>query len=439
MSESNGSRVLVVRGPASISGSVSVPGDKSISHRALMLGAVASGRTTVRNLAPGADVASTMACLQGYGVRIERRDDMASVHSRGIDEWIAPHGVLDCGNSGTTIRILAGLAARCSFETTLDGDASLRRRPMERVAEPLRAFGAHVRTSEDGRAPLSVSGGGLHAANVDTGVASAQVKSAAIFAALGAEGTSTVTEPLRTRDHTERMLRALGVDVAEQGDGGRHRVEIVPAATPPFDLAVPGDPSSAAFVVCAAALAGDVHIDQVALNGMRIGFLDVLAQMGADVSWEILEDRMNEPVGLIDARASGLRGIRVDEAIVPTLHDELPVLAVVATQAHGETVVGGARELRVKESDRIAALVDGLRRLGADVDELDDGFVVRGPSELVGATVDAYGDHRIAMALAIAGTVAKGETRITGYGCADVSWPGFDAVLRTLGVEVTTA
>ena len=429
---------LVIRGPASVSGSMSVPGDKSISHRALMLGAAASGRTTVRNLAPGADVASTMSCIEAYGVRVERREDMASVHSRGIEGWTAPASVLDCGNSGTTMRILAGLAARCAFRTTLDGDASLRRRPMERVAEPLRAFGADVVTSDDGRPPLIVTGGALHPADIDTAVASAQVKTAAIFAALGAQGPSTVTEPLHSRDHTERILQALGVDIVEQDVNGHHRIEIAPAPTPPFDLAVPGDPSSSAFLVCAAVLAGEVHIEQVALNPMRIGYLELLKQMGADVRWETLEDRMNEPVGFIDARASSLRATVVDESIVPALHDELPVLAVVATQAEGETVVRGARELRVKESDRIAALVDGLRRLGADVDELDDGFVVRGPSELRGATVDAYGDHRIAMALAVAGLVADGETRITGYECADVSWPGFDRALGSLGVEVTS-
>ncbi len=430
--------VLVIQGPSSVSGSVSVPGDKSISHRALMLGAAASGRTTVRNLATGADVASTMACLEAYGVRVERREDMASVHSRGISEWSAPTSALDCGNSGTTMRVLAGLAARCTFETTLDGDASLRRRPMERVAEPLRAFGARVQTSDDGRPPLLVAGGSLHAADVDTGVASAQVKTASMFAALGAEGPSTVTEPLHSRDHTERILRALGVEIVEHDTNGHHRIEITPAPTPAFDLAVPGDPSSAAFIVCAAVLAGEVHIDRVALNPLRIGYLELLSRMGADVRWETLEDRMNEPVGFIDARASTLVATTVDEALVPTLHDELPVLAVVATQAEGETVVRGARELRIKESDRIAALVDGLRRLGADIDELDDGFVIRGPSPLGGATVDAYGDHRIAMALTVAGLVATGETRITGYECADVSWPGYDAVLGSLGVSVQT-
>jgi 3-phosphoshikimate 1-carboxyvinyltransferase len=201
---------------------------------------------------------------------------------------------------------------------------------------------------------------------------------------------------------------------------------------------VPGDPSSAAFLIGAGVLAGEIHVDQVALNPSRIGYLEILQRMGASVRWETLEDRMDEPVGFVDAQASGLHAVTIDEALVPTLHDELPLLAVVATQAEGETVVRGASELRIKESDRIAALVDGLRRLGADVDELDDGFVVRGPTVLSGATVDAYGDHRIAMALAVAGLVAKGETRITGFESAGVSWPGFNEVLGSLGADVET-
>jgi 3-phosphoshikimate 1-carboxyvinyltransferase len=430
---------LVIAGPASVGGAISPPGDKSISHRALMLGAAAAGRTTVRNIAPGADVASTMACLERYGVRIERGDDMASVHSRGIAEWGPPPGILDCGNSGTTMRVLAGLAARCAFDTVLDGDDSLRRRPMERVAQPLRMFGAEVETSEGGTPPITVRGGSLRAADIDTAVTSAQVKTSALFAALGADGPSVVSEPLPTRDHTERMLNALGVEIAERVEDGRHRVDVTPAITPPFDLAVPGDPSSAAFVVTAAVLAGNIHLDSVLLNPLRIGYLEVLKRMGADVRWETLEDRMNEPVGLIDAEASTLGSVTIDEAIVPTMNDELPLLAVVATQAEGETVVRGARELRVKESDRISALVDGLRRMGADIDELDDGFVVRGPVVLKGATVDGYGDHRIAMALAVAGLVAKGETRVTGFECADISWPGFDQVLGSLGAEVGSA
>ena len=430
---------LVVRGPSQISGQVSIPGDKSLSHRALMLGATASGRTTVRNLAPGADVVSTAGCLEAYGVRIEREGDMASVHSRGIESWTAPGSVLDCGNSGTTMRVLAGLAARCDFESVLDGDASLRRRPMERVAQPLRVFGAEVNTADGGGPPLVVRGGVLRAANIDTGVASAQVKSSAMLAALGADGPSTVTEPLPTRDHTERMLRALGVEVEELTVNGRRSIRIEPATIPPFDLAVPGDPSSAAFVVAAAVLAGAVHLDNVDLNPSRIGFLDVLRRMDARIAWEALEDRMDEPVGVIDAEASSLRAVTIDEEIVPSLHDELPLIAVLATQADGETVVRGARELRVKETDRITALVDGLRRLGAEVDELDDGFVVRGPCVLSGTTVDSYGDHRIAMSLAVAGLVAKGDTRVDGFDCAEISWPGFDGVLGSLGAEVSVA
>jgi 3-phosphoshikimate 1-carboxyvinyltransferase len=413
-----------------------VPGDKSISHRALMLAATASGRTTVRNLAPGGDVQSSAECLRAYGVTIEQTADVATIHSRGIDEWTAPAGVLDCRNSGTTMRVLAGLAARCDFTSTFDGDASLRRRPMERVALPLRTLGADVETSDAGRAPMSVRGGHLVGASIETGVASAQVKSSVMLAALGADGTTTITEPLPTRDHTERILAALGADVSESREAGTHRVVVGPAVAPPFDLAVPGDVSSAAFVVAAAVLGGEVRIEGVGLNPLRIGFLDALREMGASVVLEVLEERMNEPVGIIDAERAALVGISVDPRVIPTLTDELPLLAVVATQAQGETVVRGASELRVKEADRIAAIVEGLRLLGAEIEELEDGFVVNGPTVLEGTSVDPKGDHRLAMALAVAGLIAKGEMRVHGFECAAVSWPGFEDVLGSLGAEV---
>jgi 3-phosphoshikimate 1-carboxyvinyltransferase len=426
---------LFIRGPARISGSLSLPGDKSISHRALMLGAAAAGRTTVRGLAPGADVASTIACLERYGVRLEPDGGVVTIHSRGIDEWTEPEGILDCRNSGTTMRVLAGLAARRPFESVFDGDDSLRRRPMDRVAIPLRILGARVET-RDGCPPLWVQGGALRGGYVETGVASAQVKTAVMLAALGAEGTSAVVEPVVTRDHTERMLESLGVEIAQSITEDGHRIDIVPTPTPPFDLAVPGDVSSSAFLVAAAVLSGKVHIDGVGLNPTRTGYLDVLRMMGASVRWETREDRMNEPVGTIDAEISQMRGVTLDETVIPQILDELPAIAVVATQAHGETVVRNARELRVKESDRITTLVEGLRAFGADVDELDDGLVVRGPVVLEGATVRSAGDHRIAMAFAVAGIIAKGDTRVEDFESADVSWPGFDGVLATLGAEV---
>lgn len=426
----------MVRGPAQVGGTVTVPGDKSISHRGLMLGAVAPGRTTLRNVAPGADVAATASCLRAYGVAIELRDAMVTVDSSGIGQWHEPTSVLDCQNSGTTMRLLAGLASHREFRSSFDGDASLRRRPMERVAAPLRVLGARVSTSEGGVPPIVVEGGGLRGAMVQTHVASAQVKSAVLLAALGSDDRCVVSEPLPTRDHTERMLDALGAQISWARTDEGNVIDVAPYDPPPFDLNVAGDVSSAAFLVAAAAISGDVTIEGVGLNLSRIGFLEALVRMGADVRWETVEERMNEPVGRIEAHRSSLRAVTIGDADVPTLHDELPLLAVLGTQATGETIVSGATELRVKESDRISAVVTGLRLLGAQIDERPDGFVVSGPTPLHGGVVDAAGDHRIGMAFAIAGLVAGGETTVRGFEAADVSWPGFDQVLASLGAEV---
>ncbi|MEX2393123.1 MAG: 3-phosphoshikimate 1-carboxyvinyltransferase [Actinomycetota bacterium] len=426
---------LVIRGPASVSGTVNVPGDKSISHRALMLASAASGQTTIRDLAPGADVDSTAGCMSDLGALIERNGTVTTIDANGIANWVEPVKALDCGNSGTTIRLLAGLVAQRDLTVTLDGDSSLRARPMERVARPLRAFGAEISTT-DGHAPITVSGGALTGTRVDTGVASAQVKSALMFAALGADGTTTVIEPAPTRDHTERMLTALGARIVESRTGDRHTIEVGPYAPPPFELKVPGDVSSAAFLVAAAVMTGSVLIEGVGLNPLRIGFLEAVREMGGSVTWTTDEERMNEPVGNITAERSSLRALTLEGSVIPTIHDELPLIAILATQAAGETVVRGAGELRVKEADRITTVVDGLRRFGADVEELPDGFVVRGPTELHGASVEGHGDHRVAMAFAIAGVIAKGETTIDGFECADISWPNFTDVLSCVGVEV---
>jgi 3-phosphoshikimate 1-carboxyvinyltransferase len=431
---------LFVTGPSEVAGSVSIPGDKSISHRGLMLGAVATGRTTLRNVAPGADVASTTSCLAGYGTAIERRDAIVTIDSSGIEQWREPQTVLDCGNSGTTMRLLTGLAAQLETCSRFDGDASLRRRPMERVAKPLRVLGAKVTTSEGGVPPVEVEGGNLHGAVIDTEVSSAQVKSAVLLAALGADDRCIVTEPFATRDHTERMLAALGAEISWARTPEGNTIDLLPYIPPPFEVNVPGDISSAAFVIAAGVVAGAtggmVDMEGVGLNLSRIGFLEALRTMGADVSWDVTEERMHEAVGRIESRRSSLSPITIGEAEIPTIHDELPLLAILATQAEGESVVRGAGELRVKESDRIATTVAGLRRMGADIDEFDDGFVVRGPVRLRGATVDSAHDHRIAMAFAVAGLIAEGQTRIEGFESADVSWPAFGEVLASLGAKV---
>lgn len=427
---------LVVRGPCAIEGRVVVPGDKSISHRALMLGAVANGPTELRNLGPGSDVASTIRCLESYGVSIERTNGNAVVHGRGMRSWVPPEGVLDCGNSGTTMRLLAGFATHYTSRSKFDGDASLRVRPMQRLVGPLRALGARVETT-DGHAPLCVEGGRLEGADVATEVPSAQVKSAALFAALAAEGKTTVSEPAVSRDHTERLLGALGAPMTDSRlpDGG-HRIEMISFAPARFSLDVPGDVSSAAFLVSAAVLCGALRIEGVGLNRTRIEYLGFLAKMGAHVVASRTHDTLGEPVGSIDARRSDLTAITIDGGDDPRIQDELPVLAVAATQARGTTTVRRAGELRVKESDRIATLVAGLRALGADIEELPDGYVVHGPTPLHGSVVASAGDHRIAMALTVAGLVASGETVVESFEAAGVSWPGFEDVLRSLGANV---
>jgi 3-phosphoshikimate 1-carboxyvinyltransferase len=425
---------LVVRGGSPIDGETTVPGDKSISHRALMLAAIADGRSEITGLAPGEDVASTRRCLRAYGVNVEDRDRDAVVVDGGA--WEAPGAPLDCGNSGTTMRLLAGLAAHHEFESVFDGDASLRRRPMDRIARPLSELGARV-DARDGRfPPVSVRGGNLLGMTVDTRVPSAQVKSCVLLAGLAAEGETIVREPERTRDHTERMLQWLG---APTGIRDNRDIFVRPFRPKGFALDVPGDPSSAAFLVAAALLLGGVEITGVCLNPTRVGFYEVCARMGAKVRLRSTEGRSGEGVGAIEAERSALNGVGVEGPVVPLMIDEVPLIAVLATAARGPTVVTGAGELRVKESDRIAAMASALRAMGADIDERDDGFEIRGPTPLRGATVQACGDHRVAMALAVAGAAANGETRIEGFEAAAVSWPGFDDVLRQLGADVETA
>jgi 3-phosphoshikimate 1-carboxyvinyltransferase len=428
---------LVVRGGASVEGAATVPGDKSISHRALMLAAVADGESVLRGLASGDDVASTRSCLESFGVGV--RDDDGAVRVLGSSHWRAPEGVLDCGNSGTTMRLLAGLAAHHSFLSVLDGDASLRARPMDRVARPLARLGARVDAREGRYPPLSVSGGGLRGARVETEVASAQVKSCVLLAALAAEGETVVREPVPTRDHTERMLSWLGVPCEERdaSDGGRE-VGVRPFRPRGFEIEVPGDPSSAAFLVAAALLCGDVTVAGVCLNPTRTAFYDVCARMGGRLELDVEAQRAGEPVGSVAAHRSVLRGVSVGGPVVALLLDEVPLLAVLAAAAEGTTVVTGARELRVKESDRIAAMTTALRKMGADIDERDDGLEVHGPADLAGADVDACGDHRVAMALAVAALHAGGETRIAGFEAASVSWPGFERTLSSLGANVRT-
>jgi 3-phosphoshikimate 1-carboxyvinyltransferase len=408
-------------------GRFTLPGDKSISHRAAILGAMAEGVTRVRNYSSAADCASTLACLRGLGVEIRREADDVRIESGGVAAWRAPQAVLDAENSGSTIRMLAGALAGRPFRSVLTGDESLRRRPVERVAAPLRAMGATVRTT-DGKPPLTIEGGRLRGLVYDLPVASAQVKTAVLLAGLQADGTTTVREPAPSRDHTERMLPAFGAEVERDGLAATVRGGARLRGT---DVAVPGDASSAAFLVVAALVLPDseVRLDGVLLSPTRTAFVDVLKAMGGDVETR-LEASLPEPVGSIVARSSRLRGTTVDPALVPSLVDEVPALAAAAAFAEGTFTVTGAAELRVKESDRIAALAEGLAALGARVRERPDGLVVEGGAPLRGARVRSHGDHRIAMSLSVAALAAEGSTEVEGAECVAVSFPGFYALLE---------
>jgi 3-phosphoshikimate 1-carboxyvinyltransferase len=409
----------------SVRGTFTLPGDKSISHRAAILGAMAEGETRIGNFSEAADCASTLGCLRGLGVSVER--DGARVTIRGgLDGWRAPATVLDAGNSGSTIRMLAGPLAGRPFCATLMGDESLSRRPLERVAAPLRAMGAQLATT-DGHAPLTITGGALRGMTHELPVASAQVKTALLLAGLSAAGRTTVREPMPSRDHTERMLPAFGARVVRDGlaasvDGGQRLRGT--------SVDVPGDASSAAFLVVAALVLPDseVRLEGVLLSPTRTAFLEVLRAMGGRVDAR-LERTEPEPVGTIVASSSALVGTRIDPALVPSLIDEVPALAVAGAFASGRLEVTGAGELRHKETDRIAALTRGLTALGARVEERPDGLVVEGGAPLRGAQVDSEDDHRIAMALSIAALGARGASEVARGECVAVSFPSFYEVL----------
>jgi 3-phosphoshikimate 1-carboxyvinyltransferase len=412
-----------------------------------MFAALAEGRTCIDNFASSADCASTLEALRGLGVEVERDGSVVFVEglgdADGTPRFRAPAGPLDCGNSGTTMRLLAGVLAAQSFASVLTGDESLSRRPMRRVMEPLELMGARL-SAEDGHAPLRVEGRRpLKAIEYVSPVASAQVKSCVLLAGLGAEGRTRVTEPELSRDHTERMLRWFGVPV-ESGfeHGGPFTVELQgPARLKARDVTVPGDISSAAFLVAAAAMLGgsEVTVEEVGLNVTRTGLLDRLKGLGADVRSQNVHERCNEPVGEVLARSAGRLKPRhegaalVRGAAIPGLIDELPLLAVLGTHTEGGIEIRDARELRVKESDRISASVTNLRAMGAEVEEFEDGLRVEGPVQLRGARLQSYGDHRIGMAFAAAALAAEGETEIEGAEeCVAVSFPEFFPLLESL-------
>lgn len=421
-----------------VSGDVALPGDKSITHRALMLSAAATGQSRLRGLLPGADCRSTAAVLRALGCGVPdlpADGSEVAVAGRGIASWTAPAAWLDCGNSGTTARLMMGLLASRPFSSTLTGDDSLRGRPMRRITEPLARMGARFREAgAPDRLPIEVVGGPLRSIDYVSPKASAQIKSAVLLGGLGAGVPVSVTEPMLSRDHTERILRALGETVETEESGGGVRIRLAPSGNPlpPLDLDVPGDPSSAAFLVALALLAdgGELRIRNVGMNPTRTGFLRWVERMGARIAREDERTAGGEPVADLVVRPATLAAIEVGGDEVPDGIDEVPMLAVLAARARGETRITGAGELRVKETDRIAAVAGNLRRLGVEAEELEDGIVVRGTEGPLAGRVKAFDDHRIAMAFGVLGAQPGNAVEIDHPECVDVSFPGFWELLR---------
>ena len=423
--------VRQLRSGGTLSGHVRVPGDKSISHRALLFGAIAEGRTTIEGLLPAEDPISTASCLRAMGADISPVADgeLITIDGVGLDGLKEPSEVLECGNSGTTMRLMLGLLAGLNGRHfVLSGDASLKRRPMQRVGQPLSMMGAEVRGRGQGNfAPLAVQGRRLRGAVVGTPVASAQVKSALLLAALTADGNSTVIEPAHSRDHSERMLKAFGADLDVGGEMGRHITVRPGARLKGQHVVVPGDISSAAFWLIAGALVpgADLTVENVGLNPTRTGVLEVLDQMGAKIEVLNQRDVAGEPVGDLHVTHGSLEPFQFGEEIMPRLVDEVPILSVAACFCDGESRITGAAELRVKETDRLAVMARQLKHMGADIEEHPDGLTIRGGRPLKGAQLDSETDHRVAMSLAVAALMAKGDSTLAQSEAAAVSYPTF--------------
>ena len=408
-----------------LKGEVTIPGDKSISHRAVMFGALAKGTTEVTNFLQGADCLSTIDCFRRLGISIENTQDKILVHGKGLHGLSKPDTMLDVGNSGTTTRLIAGILAGQKFETTLNGDESIQTRPMKRIMEPLSMMGADI-TSIYGNncAPLCIKGSSLHGIHYNSKVASAQVKSCILLAGLYADGTTSVTEPSISRNHTELMLRGFGADVVCK--------DKTASITPVSELfsqkiEVPGDISSAAYFIAAGLIVpgSEILVKNVGINPTRDGLIRVCQAMGADITLLNKRENGGEPVADVLVRYSSLKAATIEGEIIPTLIDEIPMIAVMACFAKGTTVIKDAAELKVKESDRIAVMVDNLSRMGAHITATDDGMIIEGGYPLHGAVIDSHLDHRIAMSFAVAALAAEGETEILGADCVKISYPNF--------------
>ena len=415
-----------------LKGEVSVPGDKSISHRSVMFGSIARGTTEIHHYLQGADCLSTIACFEKMGIEIENRGDTVLVHGRGLHGLQRPEQILDCGNSGTTTRLISGILAAQDFDVTLTGDASIQKRPMKRIMEPLSMMGADIQSVNDnGCAPLHITGKPLHGIHYHSKVASAQVKSAILLAGLYADGETKVTEPYVSRNHTELMLGDFGASV--------HTEDTTAVIQPAMQLYgnridVPGDISSAAFFLAAGLMVpnSEILIRNVGINPTRDGILRVCRNMGADLTLLNQNSSSGEPTADLLVRSSNLHGTVIEGAIIPTLIDELPMIAAMACFAEGTTVIRDAAELKVKESNRIEVMVRNLTAMGADAEETEDGMIIRGGAPLHGAVIDSKLDHRIAMTFAVTGLCADGETTIQGAECVNISYPGFYEDLKRL-------
>jgi 3-phosphoshikimate 1-carboxyvinyltransferase len=432
---------VTVSRPARLRGTITTPGDKSISHRSSMFNAVARGTARVTNYSTGQDCASTVRILRGLGVQIDAvpgvggNGDTLTVHGVGMAGFKEPDDILDAGNSGTTTRLMSGLLAGRPFQAVVTGDASIRSRPMGRVIEPLRKMGAEISARKNGTlAPIVFHGGSLRGFEYDMPVASAQVKSCLLLAGLRAEGRTVLHQPAISRDHTERMLSAMGARVDVEG----LTVSVTPAELNAMDIDVPGDISSAAFWLVAACVHPDaeVTLTNIGLNPSRTGVLDVLRRMGADIDVRRERSVAGEPAGDLVARSSRLHGVEISGDIVPILIDEIPVLSVAAAMAEGDTVIRDAAELRVKETDRIAATTTWLGAAGVRAEEAKDGMTIHGAGRLKGISGRSFDDHRIAMSLAVAGLVSEGPVRIEGAGAADISYPTFWRDLELIGGSI---
>lgn len=432
---------ITIHSNHSLTGQCSVPGDKSISHRAVIFGSIAEGKTVIRNFLDGHDCRATVGVMRELGVQIDvLTPTELVVHGRGLGGLQEPNSVLNCENSGTTIRLLTGLLVGQSFVSFLNGTAQLRRRPMGRIVNPLRGMGADIIGRQNGNyAPLAIRPTRLRAVEYEMPVASAQVKSSLLLAGLYAHGLTLVREPGPTRDHTERLLQAMGAPIEVIG----HTVHSERPTSPlrSLEVVVASDISSAAFLLVAGSIIPDsrLTITGVGINPTRIGIIDALQAMGAQISYRNERQQAGEPVADLEVRYNELHGATFGGSSIVTMIDELMVLAVAATQAKGRTIVKDASELRVKETDRIASTVTELRKMGAKIEPTADGFIIDGPTQLRGAPVESQGDHRLAMAMTVAGLVAKGTTTVYGAEVTADSFPGFEVTLQALGAELTVS